>query len=97
MTLRWSHFAVADRDCIMTHIAKDNVPAALEIDEKIANAVDQLDLFPEAGRVGRVSGTRELVVPRTNYIVVYRMVDKSKDVLILRVIHGAQDWPFEKR
>jgi plasmid stabilization system protein ParE len=29
MTVRWSRFAVADRDDIMTHVAKENVSAAL--------------------------------------------------------------------
>jgi toxin ParE1/3/4 len=65
------------------------------IDDKIANAVDVLELFPEAGRWGRVADTRELVVPRTNYIVVYRFTEEGKGILILRVIHGAQDWPEE--
>lgn len=94
MRLQWSHLAVADRDSIMTHIAKDNVVAALDIDNKIAGAVETLMQFPEAGRVGRVSDTRELVVSRTNYIVVYRVNVESKVVLILRVIHGAQYWPL---
>lgn len=45
---------------------------------------------PNVGRLGRVSGTRELVVSRTPYIVVYRV---GARVEILAIIHGARDWP----
>lgn len=45
------------------------------------------------GRAGRVSGTRELVVSGTPYIVVYKA---HRNVLrILRVLHGAMMWPEE--
>ena len=42
------------------------------------------------GRTGWKDGTRELVIPNTSYIVVYRIVEKS--VEILAVLHGARDW-----
>ena len=42
-------------------------------------------------RPGRVQGTRELVVPATPFIVVYRI--EATGVVILRVLHGAQKWP----
>ena len=35
--------------------------------------------------------TRELVVPSTPYIVVYRVQEEY--VEILRVIHGSRKWP----
>ena len=41
-------------------------------------------------RVGRVDGTREMVV-RPNYIVVY--ADHPRTIAILRVLHAAQQWP----
>jgi toxin ParE1/3/4 len=65
MKLKWTHQAFGDRDAIMDHIAKDNVPAALAIDERITGAVENLLPFPEMGRVGRVTGTQELVVAKT--------------------------------
>jgi toxin ParE1/3/4 len=38
-----------------------------------------------------MAGRRELVLPPLPYIVVYRV---TADVVeILRVFHGAQDWP----
>jgi addiction module RelE/StbE family toxin len=47
--------------------------------------------FPIIGRLGRVSGTRELVIPETKYIVAYRIVDEV--IHILAILHGAQRWP----
>ncbi|PRC95041.1 Addiction module toxin, RelE/StbE family [Solimicrobium silvestre] len=50
----------------------------------------QLDQHPTLGRVGRVKGTRELVV-HPNCILIYRIVGKIAEVL--RVKHVAQQWP----
>jgi toxin ParE1/3/4 len=46
---------------------------------------------PEMGRPGRVPGTRELVIPNTPFIVPYRLVGKT--VQILRIFHGNRRWP----
>ncbi len=43
------------------------------------------------GRAGRRRGTRELVVARTPFLVVYRV--EADVITILRLFHGAQDWP----
>ena len=44
------------------------------------------------GRAGRAEGTREWVVPRLPYIVVYEVHGDSREVLVIAVFHGAQDW-----
>jgi toxin ParE1/3/4 len=46
---------------------------------------------PEIGRVGRIPGTRELVIPGLPYIVPYRV--KSAAIQILGVLHTSQEWP----
>lgn len=43
------------------------------------------------GRPGRVPGTRELVIPRTTFIVPYRLVGNT--IQILRIFHGTRRWP----
>jgi plasmid stabilization system protein ParE len=48
-----------------------------------------LEAMPNRGRSGRIAGTRELVF--APYIIVYRVVPEA--VEILRIYHGAQDWP----
>jgi len=47
--------------------------------------------FPNQGRQGRQSGTRELVFTPLPFIVVYRVKDEF--VEIARVLHGSQRWP----
>ncbi len=89
MRLEWSRFAVADRDEIFDYIETDSPRAASAIDDK----VEILLQFPEVGRVGRVDGTRELVIDRTPYIAVYRLVDDA--VRILRILHGSRLWPHD--
>ena len=51
-----------------------------------------LELFPERGRLGRITGTRELVFAPLPYIAVYRITEGGV-FEILRVYHSAQDWP----
>lgn len=91
MKLVWSAFALSDRDGIFTHIEADNPSAAVTVDERIVAAVRRLWDFPESGRPGRIAGTRELVITGTPYIAAYAVTDTT--VRILRVLHGAQQWP----
>lgn len=93
MRLVWSAFALADREGIFIHIEADNPSAAIAIDERIAAAARRLVDFPESGRPGRVSGTRELIINGTPYIAAY--VVTAERIRILRVLHGAQRWPDE--
>lgn len=58
---------------------------------RIRQAVSHLDRRPRMGRLGKLEGTRELVVPGTPFIFVYRVANGV--VEILRIIHGAQLWP----
>jgi toxin ParE1/3/4 len=72
-------------------IAADNPRAAVRVDEEIERQAGMLAQFPKMGREGRVKGTRELVIGRTPFILVYRI--RGKRVEILRLLHGAQRWP----
>lgn len=91
MRLEWSVLASLDRDEIFDHIGANSPRAAASIDDRIGERVKSLAEFPELGRPGRNPGTRELVVNRTPYIVVYRLMADA--VLILRILHGARQWP----
>jgi addiction module RelE/StbE family toxin len=91
MHLEWSVFARADRKAIFDYIEEDNPRAAITVDERIRIRVVGLAQFPEMGRAGRIEGTRELVISGTPYIAAYRIVGDT--VRVLRVLHGAQQWP----
>jgi addiction module RelE/StbE family toxin len=91
MILEWSVFALADREAIFDYIEADSPRAAVAVDDRIETHVEGLARFPEMGRRGRVEGTRELVISRTPYIAAYRIAGDT--VRVLRVLHGAQQWP----
>ncbi len=91
MRLEWTIYALADREGIFDYIEAESPRAAIAVDERIASQVEGLIMFPETGRPGRVPGTRELIIHRTPYLVVYRVLDDT--VRILRVLHGSQQWP----
>jgi plasmid stabilization system protein ParE len=46
---------------------------------------------PKLGAPGRVPGTRELVIPKTPYIVPYRV--RGSRIEIARVYHTSRRWP----
>jgi len=69
----------------------ENPTAALRLIERIRAAVTRLATSPALGRPGRAAGTRELVIPRTPYIVPYRVTGAV--VQIITILHGAQRWP----
>ena len=91
MTLVWLKRAINDRDAQLDYIAQDNPQAAVAQGDRIDEQVDTLLRHPQMGRPGRKQGTRELVISRTPFIVVYRL--KSKRIELLRLLHGAQQWP----
>lgn len=61
------------------------------IANRILRAVELLQTQPEMGRPGRISGTRELVVPGTPYVIPYRLRRQSLE--LIAVFHGRQKWP----
>jgi toxin ParE1/3/4 len=93
LKIAWLPRALKDRDAQIDYIANENPKAALDQGDRIEQQIDMLADFPEAGRPGRKHGTRELVIGRTPFIVVYRVRPKARRVEILRVLHGAQQWP----
>ena len=80
-----------DLDNIAGYISQDNPEAARRVVSRLWTAVKTLAEQPEMGRPGRVHGTRELVVSDTPFVVPYRVA--GSDIEILRVLHGARDWP----
>ena len=90
--LVWLQRAIQDRDAQLDYIAQDNPQAALKLDEDFSAKVDIAAQRPTLYKPGRVQGTREIVV-RPNYIMVYRMEDSGDTLVVLRVLHAAQQWP----
>jgi len=89
MTPIWSPEAIADLMALRAHIEQDNPAAAQRVALHIIHNIETLlPNSPAMGRPGRVPGTRELVIARTPFIVPYRLIGNT--IQILRIFHGAR-------
>jgi addiction module RelE/StbE family toxin len=91
MRVRWSGTAADDLARIVEYVREDNVLAARRIASEIFQLIVDLASMPGRGRVGRAEGTRELLLTRLPYIVVYEIIHDR--IQILRIRHSAQNWP----
>ncbi|MHB0704117.1 type II toxin-antitoxin system RelE/ParE family toxin [Roseomonas mucosa] len=91
MIVRYTRQALADLDAARDYIGLDNPTAAAALAARLRDAIEGLKQFPERGRPGRVPGTRELVVPRTPFVVPYRIA--GREIQVIAVLHGARAWP----
>jgi len=91
MKVIWSPEARQDLRDIYLYLATENPYIARALQERIKQGVQLLRDNPHIGRPGRVSGTREMVISGTSYILPYRI--KEKRLELLRVYHTARKWP----
>ncbi len=92
MIIVWSRRALRHLVYIRQHSEKASEQNAVLVASRILEAVDLLQSHPEIGRPGRVVGTRELVVPRTPYVIPYRV--RRGRLELIAVFHGRQKWPL---
>ena len=90
MAVVWLEGAVDDLKEIVDYIAARNPAASARVAAALHDAAAHLDSHPRMGRRGRLAGTRELVVARFPFVIVYR-IERDR-VEVLRVIHGRRDW-----
>jgi plasmid stabilization system protein ParE len=83
--------ALVDLEGIYNWIAQDNPAAAKAVVERVFESTEHLATFPQMGHAGRDEGTCEWVVPRLPYIVVYEIHAERDEVIVVAVVHGAQD------
>ncbi len=90
LPIRWNAKALDELDAIAGYVAQFNPIAAEGLQDLIETSVLPLSEHPYLYRLGRVAGTRELVV-HPNYIVVYRVL--TDQVEIVGVLHAAREYP----
>lgn len=94
MRIRWLTQALENLDNAATWIAKDNRQAAEDFVAAVQKTVLLIAQVPSAGKAGRVSGTREMIVLGYPYLIPYRVV--GDELQILRVFHvrqqSANEW-----
>jgi len=91
MKVIWSATSVRHLRQVVEYLQGESAGGAITIRRRILQTVRRIGQMPNSGRIGRIDGTREAVVPRSPYIVVYQVSDQA--VEILGIWHGAQQWP----
>lgn len=88
MNIFWAEEAQKDFDQAIAYLQERSRNAADRLGERILKSVAQLERFPEIAPRSRHRGLRQLVVPKTPYLIVYRI---EWDVVeIQAVIHSSQ-------
>ena len=95
MIIVWRRAVEAELDEAVDYILQYSPGAARRLYETIRNGVERLANHPALGRAGRVADTRELPIAGTPYLVAYTVDRRIDAVIILRVLHGRQNWPEE--
>ena len=80
-----------DIDRIFLRISEDNPVAATNLVGRFPEQINRLkiDVLANMGRPGIVEDTREFL--EYPYIIVYRVFNERGEIVILSVVHGAQD------
>jgi toxin ParE1/3/4 len=91
MRIFWSRRAIGHLTALRDYIAEDSPASAAAVARRILDAIELLAAQPHLGRPGRITGTRELVVPDTPYVIPYRIQGDRFD--LIAVFHGRRNWP----
>ena len=91
MRVLWTHSARRDLAAHFDYLAARNPATALQLEAIALRMVEGLIDYPQRGRPGRREGTRELLVSNLPYVVVSSIGEDR--VIVLRMLHTAQDWP----
>lgn len=87
--IRWTVRALRRLDEIGAYIEQDDPDAVARVVARLVASIDMLAELPAAGRIGRIAGTREIVLSDIPYIIPCRI---REDIEIITVMHASQKW-----
>jgi toxin ParE1/3/4 len=91
MKIVWSTAATRHLRQIVEYLHGESSGGAITTRRRILETVMRVGQMPYSGRIGRTDGTREAVVPRSPFIVVYEISEQT--VEIVGIWHTAREWP----
>ena len=95
MKVIWLKRARKDLNDAINWLNRHNPTAAKKAARLINLQVNQLNVYPQLGRVGDIDGTRELVIQQTRYIAAYQIDAQTDQIKILALMHESMQWPEE--
>ncbi|MCU7860665.1 MAG: type II toxin-antitoxin system RelE/ParE family toxin [Candidatus Thiodiazotropha sp. (ex Lucinoma kastoroae)] len=93
MQIKWLRKALKNLDDEAEFIAQNDPQAAQMVMQQILKTISWLRDNPALGHPGRLPGTHELIIPKTRYIVPYRVRPRLQRIEILRVFHTSRKPP----
>lgn len=95
MKLCFTPRATQDLLDIADYIRERNPNASLRVRAAILDSLQDLVLFPEAGRRQTIEGVRKFVIRRYSYLIYY-VLDRSVDeIVILTIQHSSREREYE--
>jgi toxin ParE1/3/4 len=91
MKLRFTPRAAQDLADIGDYIRERNPEAALRVRAAILESLQNLVLFPQAGRRQTVEGARKLVTRQYAYLIYYTVDEAAEEIIIIAVQHPARE------
>jgi toxin ParE1/3/4 len=95
MKLRFTPRAAQDLAAIADYIHARNPAAAQRVRAAILHSLQNLVLFPQAGRAQTVAGARKLITRRYPYLVYYTVDETTEEVIVLTIQHPARERNYE--
>jgi plasmid stabilization system protein ParE len=90
--IRWTLQAADDLEAIHEFIARDSAHYARLVVERLIQAIDQLEQFPDSGRiVPELSDPTIREIVRSSYRIVYRR--RTETVELLTIFHASREIP----
>ena len=94
MKLRFTSRAIENLNEVADYLHIRNPAAMRRVRADIYTGLQNLLLFPSAGRLQDVPGVRKLVTRKYAYLIYYTLDTSAEDVVILNVKHPAQARDF---
>lgn len=92
MLINWAKTAHKDILGILQYFIDENdTETGQAIVDTLLSSTERLKSFPLSSRQGQIAGTRELVLSKLPYILIYHIPD-SDNVEIIRVVHTSMLW-----
>lgn len=89
--VRFTKAAVQDLEAAFDQAQQDGGDRPQRLAAGLENALHHLLAWPASGRPGRITGTREYLVPGMPFLLPYRMEDGA--LVVLRFLHSSRCWP----
>jgi len=91
MKVFWSETSIRHLKEIFKYTEPESALGAVAVRRRILKTAWRVGQMPYSGRIGRAEGTREAVVPKSPYIVVYQI--SAHAIEIIGIWHAARPWP----